>query len=101
MTKKALQFDDAAVKEENAPRRIPNTVEVKGMIDRIMKVMETMDDAKADLKGLYAEADANGIDKKALKIVVNYKKRGISEETRQNVNELLEKAGEQMLFAFA
>jgi uncharacterized protein (UPF0335 family) len=97
---KALKFDDASVAADEAPRRIPNTAEVKSFIDRITKVMETMDDCKADLKSLYGDAADQGINKKALKIVVQYKKRGISDELKHDVNELLEKSGGQMMFAF-
>lgn len=98
---KPLNFDDAKIREEEAPKKIPNSGDVKSFIARIHKVEETMDQAKADLKSLYSDAKDQGIDPKALKVVVKHKKHPVSIEHRQEVNELLEKVGDQAMFAFA
>ncbi len=97
---KPLKFDDASVQPEQEARKIPNTQEVKSFIAKIHKKMEDLDDLKSDLKQLYDDAEGQGIDSKALKIVVKHKKKPISVELRQEVNLLCEKCGEQMLFAF-
>jgi len=101
MTKKALNFDDASVSEEQVARKIPNTQEVKAFIQKIHKKMEDMDDMKADLKSLYDDAEEQGIDRAALKFVVKFKKKPLSNDKKKAVNELLEKSGEQLLFVFA
>jgi len=98
---KPLKFDDASVQAEDAPRRIPNTAEVKEFLSKIHKKMEEMDDLKSDLKQLYDDAEEQGIDRGALKFVAKLKKKPLSEEKKKMVNELLEKSGEQLLFAFA
>jgi uncharacterized protein (UPF0335 family) len=97
---KPLKFDDGKIKTNDAPVKIPNTADVKSLIGRIHKVMESMDESKADLKSLYAEADAGGIDTRAIKVVVKHKKRPTSVEHRQEVNMLLEKTGDAPMFAF-
>lgn len=99
---KPLNFDDAKIHDEkNEAKKIHNAGDVKGFIDRIHKVEETMDLAKADLKALYSDAKDQGIDPKALKVVVKHRKHPTSVEHRQEVNELLTKAGDQPMFAFA
>lgn len=97
---KELKFDDSRIHDDEAPKKIPNSGDVKGFISRIHKVEETMDQAKADLKSLYSDAKDQGIDPKALKVVVKHKKHPVSVEHRQEVNELLEKVGDQKMFAF-
>jgi uncharacterized protein (UPF0335 family) len=97
---KPLKFDDAKIHADEAPKKIPNSGDVKGFIDRIHKVMETLDEAKADLKALYSDAKDQGIDTRALKVVVVHKKRPMSTEFKQEVNLLLEKSGQQIMFAF-
>lgn len=98
---KELKFDDAKIRHDEAPKKIPNSGDIKSFIARIHKVEETMDQGKADLKSLYSDAKDQGIDPKALKVVVRHKKHPTSVEHRQEVNELLEKSGEQKMFAFA
>lgn len=97
---KALNFDDAKIPAADEPKKIPNAGDVKSFVNRIHKVEETMDQAKADLKSLYTDAKDQGIDPKALKIVVKHKKKPMSVELRQEVNELMTKVGEQHVFAF-
>jgi uncharacterized protein (UPF0335 family) len=97
---KELKFDDAKIHDQDAPKKIPNSGDVKGFITKIHKVMEDMDTAKSDLKQLYSDAKDQGIDPKALKVVVKHKKSPVSVEHRQEVNELLEKTGDQPMFAF-
>lgn len=96
--KKELKFGDAEQSCEEA-KKIANAGDVKSFIDRIHKVEETMDMAKADLKALYGDAKDQGIDPKALKVVVKHRKRPVSFEHRQEVNELLDKVGDLPLFA--
>lgn len=96
---KTLNFDDAKIREEEAPKKIPNSGDVKGFISKIHKVMETMDQAKSDLKQLYSDAKDQGIDPKDLKVVVKHKKTPTSIEHRQGVNELLTKTGDPILYA--
>ena len=98
---KALNFDDSKVQESEEIRKIPNSGDVKKLLGRGLKLEADKDAANADLKGFYADVKEQGIDPKAMKALVKYKKRPISEEFKQEVNELFEKAGEQLLFAFA
>lgn len=100
MIPKSLNFDDAKISPEPEAKKIPNSGDVKAFINKIHKVMETMDDAKADLKGLYADAKDQGIGPKDLKVVVKHKKHPTSIEHRQGVKELFEKCGDQPFFAF-
>ena len=97
---KPLKFDDGAVTGDGAPVKIANAGDVKKFIDRALKLEEQLDQDKADLKGLYDDAHEQGIDRKALKIVVKHKKKPVSLELRQEVNDLFEKCGDQPMFAF-
>lgn len=96
---KELKFDDAKI-HDTAPVKIPNSGDIKKYIERALKLEETLDQTKADLKGLYDDADNEGIDRKALKVVVKHKKKPLSSNNRQEVNMLLEKVGDQPMFAF-
>lgn len=97
---KPLKFDDGKETFSEEAVKIPNSADVKKTIDGIMKLEEEMDNIKADIKSAYDTAHKGGIDRKALKFVVKYKKKKPSQEFRQEVNELLEKCGEQMMFSF-
>lgn len=89
----------AVENEDNEPRKIPNAGDVKNFVNRALKLHEALDQAKADLKGLYDDANDQGIDRKALKTVVANRKKPLSFEHKQEVNELLSKIGDLPLFA--
>jgi uncharacterized protein (UPF0335 family) len=95
---KALKFEERE-QEVNEPRKIPNAGAVKEFVNRAMKLEEQLDQAKADLKGLYDDAHDQGFDRKALKIVIKNRKKPMSFELRQEVNELQTKLGDLPLFA--
>lgn len=96
-----LKFDDAKIHGETTePKKIPNAGDVKKFIERGLKLEEDKDMAVADIKSMYADAKEQGIDPKALKIVITHKKRPMSTERRQEVNEIMEKSGDQPYFAF-
>lgn len=97
---KPLKFDDAKIHGDAAPVKIPNSADVKKFVERALKLEEQLDQDKADLKGLYNDAHNQGVDRKALKIVVKHKKKPFSLEVRQEVNELFEKCGDSPMFAF-
>lgn len=85
--------------DSNETIKIPNSGDVRKFVDRALKLNEQLDQTKADLKGLYDDASDQGIDRKALKVVVNNRKKPLSFEHKQEVNELLTKLGELPLFA--
>lgn len=97
---KPLKFDDGKGTFSEEAVKIPNSVDVKKAVDGILKLEEEMDNLKADLKSAYDTAHNGGIDRKALKIVVKHKRKPMSVEMRQDVNELMTKVGEQIVFAF-
>lgn len=97
---KELKFDDATIPAGEEAKKIPNAGDVTKFIDRAMKLEEQASDIKADQKSLYREAADQGIDTKALKIVVRHKKNPMSVELRQEANEISEKSGGQAIFAF-
>lgn len=85
--------------DSNEPHKLANAGDVRKFVDRALKLEEEMDQIKADLKGLYDDAHDQGIDRKDLKIVVKHRKKPMSFERRQGVNELLAKLGDLPLFA--
>lgn len=94
MSRKALNFDDAKIKPEQEAKKIFNSGDAKAFIERALKLEEQMSQTKADMKGLYDDAHEQGIDRKALKIVVKHKKNPMSQATRAEVNEIMTKVGE-------
>lgn len=97
---KPLKFDDGKDTFSEEAVKLPNSADVKKTVDGILKLEEELANLKADLKQCYDTAHKGGIDRKALKIVVKHKKKAMSVELRQEINELLTKAGEQIVFAF-
>lgn len=85
--------------DDNEARKIPNSGDVKKFVDRAIKLNESLDQTKADLKGVYDDASDQGIDRRALKVVVSHRKKPISEEHRQEVNELQKKIGGTPIYA--
>lgn len=57
-------------------------------IERIERLEEEKKDVQRDIKEVYAEAKANGYDKKALKAVIKLRK--MDEATRQNYENTLD-----------
>lgn len=49
-------------------------MEIKSYIERIERLEQEKKDIQRDIKEVYAEAAAQGIDKKALKQVIKYRK---------------------------
>lgn len=84
--------------EDGEARKIPNSGDVKNFINRALKLHEDLDQAKADLKGLYDDASDQGIDRKALKEVIAFRKKPLSLEHRQEVNELQSKVGGEAIY---
>lgn len=95
---KPLNFGDEKSAVDDAPRKIPNAGDVKKFIDRALKLEEELAQNRADLKSVYDDAHNEGIDRKALKVVVKHKKNPVSFEHRQEVNELLKKVSAEPLY---
>jgi uncharacterized protein (UPF0335 family) len=96
---KPLKFDDAKIHEQE-PMKIANAGDVKKFVDKLLRLEEQLDQHKVDMKQAYDDAHEQGIDRKALKIVVKHKKKAVSAELRQEVNDLFEKCGDPLMFAF-
>ena len=78
--------------------KLASNVEIKKYTDRILKIMATLCDNRADIKSIYEEADAAGVDKKVLKMVIKVLARPIPEEEQRMCNIYLEKLGQLPLF---
>ena len=96
--KKALKFDDKAPPSEEA-RRIPNAGEVREFLDRALSMENKINDYRQDLREVYKQAEEQGIDPKALRVVVKHRRKPLEFDFKQEVNEISTKSGGEAIFA--
>lgn len=95
---------DILSKDENdaVVGKIAGNKDIKSAVESILKKREDLDNLRADVRALYDAAADKGIDRKALKAVVEFKRGQMaSEEHKSDVNRYLEALGELPLFAVA
>lgn len=93
---------DILSKDENEGivGKIAGNKEIKAFAERILKKREELDNLRADVRSEYDAAADKGIDRKALREVVNCKRGQMaSEEHKDTVNRYLQALGELPLFA--
>lgn len=76
-----------------------SNVSVKEYVDRIGRLEDEKETLTTDIKEIYEEAHANGVDKKALRQAIRAKRKEVDVEYKQKVNGYLEELGELPLFA--
>lgn len=80
--------------------KIAGNGEIKAAVERILKKREELDQLRADVRGEYSSAADKGIDTKALKEVVEFRRGQMaSEEHKTTVNLYLNALGELPLFS--
>jgi len=94
-------LNDAA-KDDGVAGKIAGNKDIKEAVENILKKREELDNLRADVRALYDAAADKGIDRKALKAVVEFKRGQMaSEEHKSDVNTYLKALGELPLFAVA
>ncbi len=73
--------------------------DVKSYADRIGRLEDEKETLTLDINEVYKEAEANGIDKKALRQAMRAKRKEIDVAHKIKVNEYLSDLGELPLFA--
>ncbi len=74
-------------------------VAVKEYAERICRLEDEKDTLGEDIKEIYTEAKAGGVDTKALKTAIRAKRKEVDLGYKQKVNGYLEELGELPLFS--
>lgn len=61
---------------------------IKGYVDRIMNLKDETADINSEIKSIYDAAADAGYDRAALKDLIKHKRKELSQEHKQNVNQL-------------